>query len=395
MSEIKLNVGAGSTKIEGYTPLDIHDGVDARALPYEAGSVDEIYASHVLEHLGWKDVGETLKHWCDLLKPGGKLKIAVPDFRKIADLTNEDNFNYMMATMMGGQTDEHDFHKSAFTERSLRWWMNHSGFGNVKEFEPFAPDTSNHVVSLNLEGVKRHWDVIEKPRVCVILSEPRIGIAACQRRLRAIVKELQCDEMYVGGAFWDKCIERGVKQALKGNYDFFLFWDYDSVASVEDLKLMLSTINHNPTMAAIVPVQMSRHRPEPLVFQQHLDYTTDLTKVTYGHFGCTIIRPQVFDEMGDGVWFWSIPGQSGWDDGFVSDADITFWRQLAALGFGVYQCNRAILGHIEFAVIWPGKSGEFYQLLPHYEVSGRPAAVEFDPEAFKIRDAAEAAKSSA
>lgn len=395
MSEIKLNVGAGSTKIEGYTPIDIRDGVDARALPYEKESVDEIYASHVLEHLSWKDVGATLKHWHDLLKPGGKVKIAVPDFSKIANITNDDNFQYMLATLMGGQTHEHDFHKSAFTERSLAWWMNQSGFGGVRHFKTFTDDTSTHPVSLNLEATKRHWPKIEKPRVCVILSEPRIGIAASQRRLRQIVKELQCDEMYVGGAFWDKCIERGVKAALKNNYDFFLFWDYDTVASVEDLKLMLETINHNPTMAAIVPVQMSRHKPEPLVFQQHLDYTTDLTRVTYGHFGCTIVRPQVFDEMGEGVWFWSIPGPKGWEDGFVSDADITFWRQLAALGFEVYQCNRAILGHIEFAVIWPGKEGEFYQLLPHYEVVGRHPAVEFDPDVFKKRDAAEAAKATA
>lgn len=387
MNELKLNVGAGSTKIDGYTPVDIRDGVEARDLPYEDGSVDEIYASHVLEHLSWKGVGEALNHWYKKLKPGGKVKIAVPDFKTIADSVNDENFRYMLAAAMGGQTHEHDFHKSAFTERSLRWWMNHCGFGSIKRFEPFADDTSRVAVSLCLEGTKRHWEKIENPNVCLILSEPRLGISGCQRRLRAIVKELRCDEMYVGGAFWDKCIERGTKQALAANkYDFFVYWDYDTIADPADMRLMLETINHNPTMAAIVPVQMSRHKPEPLVYEQHRDYTTDLTRVTYGHFGCTIIRPQVFSELGDGLWFWSIPGETGWDDGWVSDADITFWRRMAAHGFEVYQCNRAILGHVELAVIWPGKNGEFYQLLPHYEVKGRHPAVCFDPEVFKKRD---------
>lgn len=396
MSDLKINVGSGGFDIDGYVSVDIRDGVDARALPYEDGSVDEIYASHVLEHLGWKDVGETLKHWWKLLKPGGKVKIAVPDFSRIADLLNDQNFQYMLATAMGGQTHEHDFHKSAFNEKALTWWLNQCGFGNVRPFEPIAEDTSTHPVSLNLEATKRFWPTVENPKVCLILSEPRIGIAGCQRRLRAMVKELQCDEMYVGGAFWDKCIERGTKSALSAEkYDFFLYWDYDSIASVEDVKLMLATINHNPTMAAIVPVQMSRHKPEPLVFQQHLDYTTDLTKVTYGHFGCTIIRPQVFKELGDGPWFWSIPGETGWDDGWTSDADITFWRLLSSKGLEVYQCNKAVLGHVEFAVIWPGTGGEFYQLLPHYEVKGRPEAVAFDPEVFKKRDESESKKSSA
>lgn len=48
---IRLNIGAGKTQIPGYTPLDIKDGVDAGKLPYANESVDEVYASHVLEHI--------------------------------------------------------------------------------------------------------------------------------------------------------------------------------------------------------------------------------------------------------------------------------------------------------------------------------------------------------
>jgi 2-polyprenyl-3-methyl-5-hydroxy-6-metoxy-1,4-benzoquinol methylase len=47
------------------------------------GSVDVIRASHILEHFP-AQVPAVLKHWAAKLKPGGVLKIAVPDFAWIA-----------------------------------------------------------------------------------------------------------------------------------------------------------------------------------------------------------------------------------------------------------------------------------------------------------------------
>ena len=40
---------------------------------------DEVRSSHALEHVGYEDTNKTLKEWIRVLKPGGWLKIAVPD----------------------------------------------------------------------------------------------------------------------------------------------------------------------------------------------------------------------------------------------------------------------------------------------------------------------------
>ena len=45
---VKLNLGAGDTQIEGFTPIDAKLGHDVRKLEYDDNSVDEIRASHIL-----------------------------------------------------------------------------------------------------------------------------------------------------------------------------------------------------------------------------------------------------------------------------------------------------------------------------------------------------------
>jgi predicted SAM-dependent methyltransferase len=81
---LKLNLGSGQFKIKGYENIDKMYGTDAYPLQYDLGEVDEIRASHILEHFGKHEVLNVLKNWVDKLRPGGVLKIAVPDFDKIA-----------------------------------------------------------------------------------------------------------------------------------------------------------------------------------------------------------------------------------------------------------------------------------------------------------------------
>jgi predicted SAM-dependent methyltransferase len=82
--EIKLNIGAGCVDIPGYTPIDRKLGTEAYPLPqYTDNSVDEIRASHILEHFPFAEVPNVLAEWVRALKPGGTIKIAVPDIAKI------------------------------------------------------------------------------------------------------------------------------------------------------------------------------------------------------------------------------------------------------------------------------------------------------------------------
>lgn len=82
---LRLNLGAGNFPLEGFVNIDMQEAVkpdlvcDILDLPYGEGSVDEIYAGHILEHFDWKDGEEALHYWRTLLKPGGKISVVVPD----------------------------------------------------------------------------------------------------------------------------------------------------------------------------------------------------------------------------------------------------------------------------------------------------------------------------
>lgn len=84
---MKLNLGCGADVREGWTNVDwifpkgqpgdvVHWNLDDTPLPFPSDSVDEIYCSHILEHL-WE--WENLVLDCHrMLKPGGLLTIRVP-----------------------------------------------------------------------------------------------------------------------------------------------------------------------------------------------------------------------------------------------------------------------------------------------------------------------------
>jgi GT2 family glycosyltransferase/predicted SAM-dependent methyltransferase len=87
---LRLNLGCGQYPLPGFINIDQFENVnpdlvaDALNLPYEVGTVDEIYAGHLLEHLTWDEGQKALGHWLDLLKKGGIVRITVPDFDVLA-----------------------------------------------------------------------------------------------------------------------------------------------------------------------------------------------------------------------------------------------------------------------------------------------------------------------
>jgi SAM-dependent methyltransferase len=87
--------------------------------PDEDESVDVIRASHVLEHFPTAQVPEVVKHWASKLKPGGVLKIAVPNFAYIAQAYLDGKELPIEGYTMGGQTDGDDFHKALFDAATL------------------------------------------------------------------------------------------------------------------------------------------------------------------------------------------------------------------------------------------------------------------------------------
>ena len=108
--EIRLDVGCGTRKKEGYIGIDKtkYDGVDIvldcrfNKLPYEDESIDEIRTSHFLEHLTFEEVLFMMNEFYRILKPNKQLDVIVPhgfSYSGMADLSHktfwtEDTFGY-------------------------------------------------------------------------------------------------------------------------------------------------------------------------------------------------------------------------------------------------------------------------------------------------------------
>lgn len=88
-----LNIGCGRRYHRDWVNLDLeasdptiirHDVT--RGVPFERSQFDAVYHSHILEHLN-PDQGERLINECfRVLRPGGILRIVVPDLERIAGL---------------------------------------------------------------------------------------------------------------------------------------------------------------------------------------------------------------------------------------------------------------------------------------------------------------------
>lgn len=85
---IRLNLGSGGIEIPGYLSVDLHDQratliSDATRLDLEEGTVEEILAIHLFEHLSpWKAL-EALREWHRVLRPGGRLVMEMPDVESL------------------------------------------------------------------------------------------------------------------------------------------------------------------------------------------------------------------------------------------------------------------------------------------------------------------------
>jgi len=86
----RLEIGPGNYRIEGFETLNVVPGpnVDyvrnaSTRLPFETGTFELIYASHVLEHIPWYHTDAVLTEWVRVLASSGRIEMWVPDGLKI------------------------------------------------------------------------------------------------------------------------------------------------------------------------------------------------------------------------------------------------------------------------------------------------------------------------
>jgi len=145
---------------------------DVTNLPFEDDSCDLIYASHLLEYFDGVEVLKVLDEWNRVLKPGGVLRIAVPDFEAMSTLYNSGkNLDLFLGPLYGKMGVTSFYHKMVYDYRSLKRLLESAEFSNIKRYnwrrtehshfddhsQAYIPhmDKENGVlISLNVEAIK-------------------------------------------------------------------------------------------------------------------------------------------------------------------------------------------------------------------------------------------------
>ncbi|HEY64311.1 MAG TPA: glycosyltransferase [Caldilineae bacterium] len=99
----RLEIGSGMNPQPGYEHLDIRRDLPHleyvhdinQPLPFDEGTFDEILSRSCLEHISWRKVIDLLRDWRRVLKPGGMLRIWMPDLE------------YLCRAYLSGKSDEH------------------------------------------------------------------------------------------------------------------------------------------------------------------------------------------------------------------------------------------------------------------------------------------------
>lgn len=145
MGELKLNLGCGPVRMEGYVnidgyPTEERGGTVAAAdrymmiedLDYQESSVDQIICIHALEHLTQMQVEKALLCWFRCLRPGGALILEVPDaeaiMRRLLRARSPEDKDLYYYLLYGTQEFEAEHHKMGHTYERLKWMLEPVGF---------------------------------------------------------------------------------------------------------------------------------------------------------------------------------------------------------------------------------------------------------------------------
>lgn len=178
---IQLHLGCGKRNFgDPWIHIDGGDhphlvGHDITKLDYSDNSVDLIYSSHVIEYFDRDEVVPVLKEWYRVLRPSGRLRLAVPNFTMLACMycDGEINLSQVLGPLYGKMPmgDSTIYHKTTYDRASLTALLESVGFHSVYEYDwkttthadyddhsqafiPHMDKKNGKLISLNLEARK-------------------------------------------------------------------------------------------------------------------------------------------------------------------------------------------------------------------------------------------------
>lgn len=142
---------------------------------FKNNTIDLIYASHVLEYFSRGEVILVLNEWKRVLKEGGVLRLAVPDFYEMTKLYLDGRFplESFLGPLYGEiiMADKFIYHKTVYDFNSLANILHDVGFSDIKRYDwrktehshfddcsqaylPKMDKENGTLISLNLEAIK-------------------------------------------------------------------------------------------------------------------------------------------------------------------------------------------------------------------------------------------------
>lgn len=183
---VRLHLGCGKRYIPGFVHVDFADfphidyRTDVASLPmFGDGSVDLIYCCHAFEYFDGVEAPRVLAEWRRVLRPGGTLRLAVPDFAALVAVYGETGRLDLILGPLYGRIaiDGPDgarvfYHRTVYDFESLRAVLEGTGFGGVRRYDwratmhrdyddfsqayiPHMDKAHGRLISLNVEAERR------------------------------------------------------------------------------------------------------------------------------------------------------------------------------------------------------------------------------------------------
>ncbi len=183
-AKLQLHLGCGKRFLPGFVHVDLarFPHIDYRhridRLPmFKTGSVDLIYCSHAFEYFDRVEAEAVLKEWRRVLKKGGVLRLAVPDFSALVKVYKKYGELQKIVGPLYGRwsipgTKKVIYHKTVYDFQDLKNVLRKAGFTKVrrydwrktihKDFDDYSQAYVPHMdkehgllVSLNVEATKK------------------------------------------------------------------------------------------------------------------------------------------------------------------------------------------------------------------------------------------------
>ncbi len=378
---LKLNLGAGAHPMDGYQNLDIKTGQSIYPLEFPDSSADEIRASHVFEHFSHQHSEIVLREWVRVLKPGGVIKIAVPDFDSICKWHATGQIDGAEYYLMGGHIDGDDCHGAAFTRKRICQLFHACGLVDVRDWASDHADCSSLPISLNMQARKPVASGIQYDGIEGVYPSARYGPSMTHRCIHDVLAEMQIKIRTTGGCFWNQHICPAMEaSANEPGCKYVLTFDYDGVFTAQDIRTLYEIMETHPHIDALSPLQSHRGLDTPLFTlpgsngQLPAARLDDLAfPASTTHFGLTLIRAEKLRTL-QHPWMVGVPGEGGrWNDS-RTDPDIYFWRHWAEAGNTIYISPRVGIGHIDEIILWASAKDltPIYQKSSDYLKYGKP-----------------------